>query len=111
MKIGVLGTGVVGKTLATKLVEVGHEVTMGSRTADNEDATGWAAEAGEGAVNGTFADAASGAEIVFNCTSGGVSLEALGAAGAKNLAGKPLVDVANPLDFSQGFPPTLSVSN
>jgi predicted dinucleotide-binding enzyme len=68
-------------------------------------------EAGDGARGGTFAEAASAAELVFNCTSGGASLEALAAAGAENLAGKVLVDVANPLDFSQGMPPTLTICN
>jgi predicted dinucleotide-binding enzyme len=111
MRIAVLGTGGVGRTIGTKLVELGHEVTMGSRSADNEAATEWAASAGAGASHGTFADAAAIGEIVFNCTSGTVSLEALGAAGSGNLAGKVLVDVANPLDFSKGMPPTLSVCN
>src|SRR5262249_26772158 len=60
---------------------------------------------------GTFADAAAFGEMVFNCTGGGVSLQALEAAGAKNLEGKPLVDVANPLDVSKGMPPTLSIVN
>jgi predicted dinucleotide-binding enzyme len=111
MKLAVLGTGGVGQTIASKLVELGHEVTMGSRSADNEDARAWAGAAGAGASHGTFADAAAAGEIVFNCTSGVASLEALDAAGAQNLAGKVLVDVANPLDFSRGMPPTLSVCN
>jgi len=111
MKIAVLGTGVVGKTVATKLVELGHTVTMGSRSADNEEADGWATEAGDLASNGTFADAAAAGELVFNCTAGERSIEALRAAGEEHLAGKVLVDVANPLDFSQGMPPTLTVSN
>jgi predicted dinucleotide-binding enzyme len=109
MRIGVLGTGVVGRTIGSKLVHLGHEVTMGSRSADNESATGWASEAGENAAHGTFEDAAAAGELVFNCTSGGASLEALAAAGADNLSGKLLVDVTNPLDFSAGFPPSLSV--
>jgi predicted dinucleotide-binding enzyme len=111
MRIGVLGTGAVGRRIATKLVKLGHEVTMGSRSAESEALAEWVREAGDGARGGTFADAASTAELVFNCTSGGASLEALAAAGAENLAGKVLVDVANPLDFSQGMPPTLSVCN
>jgi len=111
MRIGVLGTGMVGLTIATKLAELGHEVKVGSRSADNEEASKWAGEAGENASNGTFADAATGAEVVFNCTSGGHSLEALEMAGAENLDGKVLVDVANPLDFSRGMPPTLTVCN
>ena len=109
MKFGVLGTGMVGKTIAGKLAELGHDVVMGSRSADNADAREWAEAAGAQASHGTFADAAGAADVVFNCTAGGASLEALLAAGEDNLASKLLVDVANPLDFSQGMPPTLSV--
>ncbi|MFO7181218.1 MAG: NAD(P)-binding domain-containing protein [Pseudomonadota bacterium] len=111
MRIGVLGTGVVGQTIATKLVSLGHDVKMGSRTAGNEKARAWVARAGSRASEGTFADAAAFGELVFNCTRGESSLVALDAAGADNLRGKILVDVANPLDFSKGFPPTLSVAN
>ena len=68
MRIGVLGTGMVGSAIATKLVELGHEVMMGSRTADNERAAEWVAAAGTGASQGTFADAATHGEVVFNCT-------------------------------------------
>jgi predicted dinucleotide-binding enzyme len=109
MRIGVLGTGVVGRTLGSKLVELGHEVRMGSREAANENAAAWAA--GAGATAGDFADAARFGELILNCTSGTASLEALAAAGAENLAGKVLIDLANPLDFSRGFPPTLAISN
>ena len=111
MKIGVLGTGGVGRTIGSKLVELGHQVTMGSRSADGEALLEWVREAGENALGGAFAEAASDGELIFNCTAGGASLEALSAAGAENLAGKVLVDVANPLDFSQGMPPTLTVCN
>ncbi len=111
MRIGILGTGVVGKTLGTKLAKLGHDVRTGSRTAGGEKSKAWVKETGSKSSEGTFADAAAHGEIVFNCTSGMASLEALKAAGAKNLQGKVLVDVANPLDFSKGMPPTLSVCN
>jgi 8-hydroxy-5-deazaflavin:NADPH oxidoreductase len=111
MKVGVLGTGVVGRTIATKLAELGHEVTMGSRERRNEKALEWVRSVGERAGEGTFADAASAGELVFNCTAGVASLEALRSAGAENLHRKVLVDVANPLDFSGGMPPTLAVCN
>jgi predicted dinucleotide-binding enzyme len=111
MRIGVLGTGVVGRALATKLAELGHEVRMGSRDAANETAREWAGSAGAGASSGTFADAAEFADLVFNCTAGAVSLQALAQAGEEALRGKVLVDVANPLDFSRGMPPTLTVCN
>ncbi|HET7486419.1 MAG TPA: NAD(P)-binding domain-containing protein [Acidimicrobiales bacterium] len=111
MDIGVLGTGVVGQTLATKLVALGHTVTMGSRQAGNEKAVAWAASAGERGSEGTFADAAAGAELIVNATAGAASVDVLTAAGAANLAGKVVLDVSNPLDFSRGMPPTLSVCN
>lgn len=111
MKIGILGTGVVGQTIGTKLVSLGHDVKMGARVAANEKAEKWVKDTGARATHGTFADAAAFGEIVFNCTSGMASLDALRQAGARNLDGKILIDVANPLDFSKGMPPTLSVCN
>jgi hypothetical protein len=103
VRIGVLGTGTVGVTLATRLVELGHEVRMGSRTADNEAAASWAATSGEGAGHGTFGDAAAFAErLVINATAGAGSLDALAAAGDANLDGKVVLDASNPLDFSSG---------
>ena len=104
MKIGVLGTGMVGSTLAGKLAALGHEVKMGARDAGNAKAKAWAAGAGKGASSGDFADAAAFGEIVFSCTLGQKAVEALKAAGEENLKGKVVVDVSNPLDFSRGMP-------
>jgi len=111
VRYAVLGTGVVGRALGSKLVALGHETMMGSRTAANASAREWADSAGSLASEGSFGDAAAFGEVVINATSGGASLEALTMAGADNLAGKTLIDVANPLDFSRGMPPTLSVCN
>ena len=111
MRIGVLGTGTVGRTLGSALLRNGHEVRLGSRTAGNEAAVAWAAEVGGPASEGTFADAAGFGELLVNATAGAASLDALELAGAEQLAGKVLVDVANPLDYSQGMPPRLSVCN
>jgi 8-hydroxy-5-deazaflavin:NADPH oxidoreductase len=111
MKIGVLGTGTVGQTLATKLTVVGHDVTLGSRTANNEKAVAWAKQAGAKAAASTFEQAAASAEVVFNCTVGSATLDVLRMAKETNLAGKVLVDVSNPLDFSKGMPPSLTVCN
>jgi 8-hydroxy-5-deazaflavin:NADPH oxidoreductase len=97
MRIGVLGTGPVGTTLAGKLGELGHDVRVGSRDGAKGD--------------GTFADVAAHGELLLNCTAGVASLAALEQAGEDNLRNKVLVDVANPLDFSAGFPPRLSVCN
>ena len=111
MKIAVLGTGTVGDTIGSKLVELGHSVMMGSRTADNEKAKAFTSKHNGKVSAGTFADAAAFGEIIFNCTAGGGSLEALKLAGGANLKGKVIVDLANSLDFSKGMPPTLSVVN
>jgi predicted dinucleotide-binding enzyme len=96
MRIGVLGTGTVGRAISGKLEALGHDVRVGSRTA------------GDGAV--LFADAAAHGEVVFNCTAGAGSLDALAAAGEQNLTGKLLVDVSNPLDFSSGGPALFTTS-
>jgi predicted dinucleotide-binding enzyme len=111
MKIAIFGTGTVGNAIATKLAQLGHEVKMGSRTADNAKAAAWVKANGAKASQGTFAEAAAFGELLFNCTAGVGSLAALEAAGKKNLAGKVLVDVSNPLDFSKGMPPSLTVCN
>ncbi len=108
MKIGVLGTGAAGQTVAAKLVALGHDVMMGARSADNEKVVGFAKRTGGNA--GTFADAAAHGEMVINCTRGDTSLATLSGLAAQ-LRGKVLLDLANPLDFSAGFPPHLSVSN
>jgi 8-hydroxy-5-deazaflavin:NADPH oxidoreductase len=97
MKIGILGTGMVGGALGTKLVQIGHQVTMGSRNANNEAARKWVASAGEHAHNGTFRDAAAFGEIVISCTGGMHSMEALEFVGVEPLRGKILIDVSNPL--------------
>ena len=111
MRFGILGTGRVGLTLAGKLLELGHETMIGSRSASHPEANAWAEQAGAGASVGTFADAAGFGEMVVNATGGMVSLQVLDAAGSGNLEGKVLIDVSNPLDFSEGFPPSLSVAN
>lgn len=106
MKIAVLGTGMVGDTIASRLIELGHQVMMGSRSATNERALAFLAKHQKNAFVGTFADAAAFGELAFNCTKGDGSIEALKLAGA-TLSGKILIDVSNPLDFSKGMPPSL----
>jgi predicted dinucleotide-binding enzyme len=108
MKIGVLGTGAVGQTIGGKLVSLGHDVMMGARAADNHKVVGFAERTGGRA--GTFGDAIRHGELLVNGTRGDASIAAI-RQGAESLAGKTLIDISNPLDFSSGFPPTLSVSN
>ena len=122
MNIAVLGTGSVGRAIAGRLHELGHSVVVGTRdpratSARTEpDAMGtapfatWHADHADVGL-ATYADAAAGAELVVNATNGAAALEVLGLAGAAHLAGKPLVDISNPLDFSHGFPPTLFVKD
>ena len=99
MRIGVFGTGEVGRSIATRLVETGHHVTMGGREPAGGRALEWAA--GTGAEAGDFAKAARDAEVVVNATGGGVSLQAFERAGS-DLSGVVVLDVSNPLDFSGG---------
>jgi 8-hydroxy-5-deazaflavin:NADPH oxidoreductase len=90
MRVAVLGTGTVGRTIAGKLTDVGHDVRVGSRTAGDDKVT--------------FADAAAHGEVIFSCTNGAASVEAVSACGEENMAGKLVIDVSNPLDFSGGGP-------
>ena len=122
MKIAVIGTGAVGQSLAGRLAELGHAVTVGTRDVTatqartEPDAMGnppyreWA-HAHPKVQLATVADAAAGAELIVLATSGSASIGALEAAGAGNLAGKVVLDISNPLDFSRGFPPTLFVKD
>jgi predicted dinucleotide-binding enzyme len=112
MKMAVFGTGMVGDTIGSRLVELGHQVMMGSRTASNEKAMAFVAKHATSSSAGTFAEAAAFGELIFNCTKGDGSIEALTLAGPV-INGKVLIDVSNPLDFSKGAPPSLisSLSN
>jgi predicted dinucleotide-binding enzyme len=122
MNIAVLGTGMVGRAIGGRLTELGHDVVIGTRDVeqtlarterdamDNPPYAEWQRE--NPAVRlVTFAEAGAHGELLVNATAGGASLDVLAAAGASNLSGKVVVDVANALDFSQGWPPTLSVAN
>ena len=115
MKIAVVGTGMVGRSLAGRLAGLGHDVVMGTRdpavTRERGDETAaWVAAHPEVEL-APFASCAQEAEIVLNASGGLVALEVLTQVGAVNLAGKVLIDISNPLDFSAGFPPTLSVKD
>jgi len=111
MNIGILGSGIVAQTIGARLIELGHSVKLGSRMAENESGRAWAKSKGKSASSGTFAEAAAFGELLFNCTAGRGSLSALEFVHASDLNNKVLIDVANPLDFSRGYPPTLTVAN
>ncbi|MDG4864757.1 NAD(P)-binding domain-containing protein [Streptomyces sp. T-3] len=97
MRYAVLGTGQVGCALGSKLIELGHEVTMGAREKDNEGALSWVAASGPRAGCGTFADAAAFGEVAVLAVAGRFASAAAREAGEENLRGKVLVDVTNPI--------------
>jgi 8-hydroxy-5-deazaflavin:NADPH oxidoreductase len=122
MRVGVLGTGTVGRAITARLAELGHEVVVGTRNVTANMARtepdgrgnppfGTWAEGHPQVRVGSFADAAAAGELIVNTTSGAGSLPSLTAAGEDNLAGKVLLDIANPLDFSAGMSPTLFVKD
>lgn len=122
MKIGILGTGVVGQTIAEKLVQLGHNVMIGTR-----DKQATLAKTGKDNFGrppfsewhknnfkiefGTYSETASFGEFLVNATNGVGSIDALKMAGENNLGNKVLLDISNPLDFSKGMPPTLTICN
>ena len=122
MKIAVLGTGMVGRALAARLSGLGHDVTVGTRDPQatlartepdgmgNPPFATWTAEHPDVEV-ATLRDATDGCDLVINATNGSGTLQALEQAGADHLDGTVVVDISNPLDFSQGFPPTLFVKD
>ncbi len=110
MNIGVLGTGATGQIIGSKLVQLGHDVMLGSRDEANPKAVAWAKDLGHNALYGSFMNTAEFGEIIFNCTQGSASLEALRMAGEVNLNDKVLIDTANPIDHSTDLW-TLTVCN
>lgn len=121
-KVAILGTGTVGRTFAERLTSLGYDVTIGTRNVTDTLAKTESDRFGNVPMNdwlqqhGTirmviFAEAAQQASVLFNCTKGDASVEVLTSAGKENLDGKLLIDIANPLDFSNGFPPSLWVCN
>lgn len=107
MKIGILGTGAVAQTIGSALLQKGQEVMLGSRTTTNEKATAWAAKNPGSAGHSLFEDAAIFGELIFLCVNGSVASEVLQQAGSDHFAGKIVIDLTNPLDFSKGMPPSL----
>jgi predicted dinucleotide-binding enzyme len=122
MKITVLGSGMVGQVLASKFVELGHEVWMATRDPEATRArtdpnpmsgisfAAWYAKNPDVSLC-SFAEVPEDSDLLINATAGVISLDALEAVGGRKLEGKVLLDLANPLDFSKGMPPTLTVCN
>jgi predicted dinucleotide-binding enzyme len=107
MKIGILGTGTVGEAIASALVDRGHHVMMGSRSATNDKIQAWMNKAGKGALGGTFNEAAGFGELLFICLNGEHAAAVAEQLHTENVAGKIIIDITNPLDFSQGTPPRI----
>jgi 8-hydroxy-5-deazaflavin:NADPH oxidoreductase len=110
MKIAILGTGNVGQTYANKFIELGHEVMMGTRNPDEtrskEKFADWHTSNAQVQL-GTFAETVAFGEIVLNALQGAATIAAIKTASTKDFDGKIILDVSNPLDFSNGFPPSL----
>ena len=107
MNAGVLGTGQVGAAIATALTQKGINVRMGSRTPDSEGAAAWVKGANNHATQGDFEDAAAFGDVVFLCLNGAAALDVVKRIDPTNVAGKVVIDVTNPLDFSRGMPPRM----
>ena len=122
MKIGILGTGSVGQAMGGGLMQIGHDVMIGTRDVaktlartapdgmGNPPLSAWYKENPKAQL-GTFAQAAAHGAMVVNATNGFAALDILKSAGEANLNGKTLIDISNPLDFSKGMPPTLFVKD
>jgi hypothetical protein len=106
-KIAVLGTGMVGATIGAKLISLGYQVMMGSRSADNEKGLAWVTNNGPSASLGSFEDATKFGEVIFNCTKGEMALTIIKSIDENNFKNKTFIDISNPLDFSKGRPPVL----
>jgi 8-hydroxy-5-deazaflavin:NADPH oxidoreductase len=108
-RIGVLGTGEVGRRLAGGFGRCGHDVMIGSRDPGKAELREWLADEGSGIAAGTFAEAAEHGELLVLAVFGDAAANAVADAGAESFAGKVVIDAMNPLDFSAGFPPKLSI--
>jgi predicted dinucleotide-binding enzyme len=111
MKVGVLGTGDVGRVLGSAMIQTGHEVKMGSRDAGNSKMIEWVEKNGTKASGGTFEDAAKFGELLFLCTLWSATAEIIQMAGPKNFAGKIIIDTTNPLVFTPNELPKLAMGH
>lgn len=107
MNIGVLGTGMVGETIASALTSKGHNVRMGSRTSNNEKAAAWVKKSNKHATQGDFNYTATFGEIIFLCLNGAAALDVVKTLDPDNVENKIIIDLTNPLDFTHGMPPRL----
>ena len=109
-RVGVLGSGEVGRRLAAGFASRGHDVMIGSRDPRKPELREWLSGEGAGIEAGTFAEAATHGELLVLAVLGNAAEEAIADAGPENFSGKVVIDTMNPLDFSAGFPPELSIA-
>ncbi len=109
MKFGIIGSGDVAQAIGHGLIQTGHEVLLGSRQTGSEKLKDWQVKNGERARTGSFKEAADFGEVVFLATLWSGTENALSMSEIHSFSGKILVDVTNPLDFSAGIPPKLSL--
>jgi hypothetical protein len=109
-RVGVLGTGEVGRRLAEGFCGCGHEVMIGARDPSKPELREWVSGVGAGIEAATFTDAAAHGELLVLAVLGDAAEEVIADAGPSNFSGKVVIDVMNPLDFSGGFPPKLSIA-
>jgi 8-hydroxy-5-deazaflavin:NADPH oxidoreductase len=109
-RVGVLGSGEVGRRLAEGFASRGHDVMIGTRDPDKPELRAWLSSDGAGVRAGTFADVAAHGELLVLAVLGNAAEEAIADAGLSNFSGKVVIDATNPLDFSGGFPPKLSIT-
>ena len=109
-RVGVLGSGEVGRRLAAGFFSRGHDVMIGSRAPGKPELREWLSGDGAGIEPGTFAEAAAHGELLALAVLGNAAVEAIADAGPENFSGKVVIDAMNPLDFSGGFPPKLSIT-
>ncbi len=108
MKLGIIGSGTVGQQLGLGFIRLGNDVKIGTR--DTAKLNDWIKQAGTKSSAGSFEDAAKFGELVILATNWEGTFNAVNLAGKENLSGKIIIDVTNPLDFSQGPPPKIAVS-
>jgi predicted dinucleotide-binding enzyme len=109
-RVGVLGSGEVGRRLAAGFHSRGHNVMIGSRDPSKPELREWLSGDGAGIEAGTFAESAAHGELLALAVLGDAAAEAIADAGPENFSGKVVIDAMNPLDFSAGFPPKLSIA-
>ena len=110
-RVGVLGSGEVGRRLAAGFASRGHDVMIGCRDLAKPELHEWLSGDGAGVVTGAYAEVAAHGELLALAVLGNAAEQAISEAGPGNFSGKVVIDAMNPLDFSSGFPPSLFVKD